>query len=339
MVAAALCVLAWLAAVVVWTTAGRVTTDTGFAEVPIETVQSPPGAQAVTDALAQVVDEYAAARGVSLTPSSREIVRAQVEDDILGADLPELLGPAVQQARRAFEAAQRARTAAVAHIRVARARIGVERSAVPARGTDPVHLPVSRTMAAHDAIAARWIQYETDAARRIAFPAMSDARVPTTGEFLRLDAEARRLRPASPRARITAEQYAAYRRSVDHLQRAFDVAEQEAWRLAGQRPADAPPPPPSLAQRWSVVATEAISRSAEGLARAAESAASALDAHRGRAEPSEGDASDRVRRPVWPVPGRTDRSGRSDDTRRSNDTGGTDRPGRTDRPDRDARPQ
>jgi len=257
-------------------------------------------------------------------------------------------GADVHAARRAFEAAQRARTAAVAHIRVARARIGVERSAVPARGTDPVHLPVSRTMAAHDAIAARWIQYETDAARRIAFPAMSDARVPTTGEFLRLDAEARRLRPASPRARITAEQYAAYRRSVDHLQRAFDVAEQEAWRLAGQRPADAPPPPPSLAQRWSVVATEAISRSAEGLARAAESAASALDAHRGRAEPSEDAASDRARRPVWPVPGRTDRtdrSGRSDDTRRSNDTGGTDRPGstdrpgRTDRPDRDARPQ
>jgi len=254
-------------------------------------------------------------------------------------------GADVHAARRAFEAAQRARTAAVAHIRVARARIGVERSAVPARGTDPVHLPVSRTMAAHDAIAARWIQYETDAARRIAFPAMSDARVPTTGEFLRLDAEARRLRPASPRARITAEQYAAYRRSVDHLQRAFDVAEQAAWRLAGQRPADAPPPPPSLAQRWSVVATEAISRSAEGLARAAETAASALEAHRGRTEASRGDASDRTRRAVWPVPGRTDRSGhsddtgRTDDTRRSNDTGGTDRPGRTDGPDRDARPQ
>jgi hypothetical protein len=103
-VAAGLCVLAWLAAVVVWTTAGRVTTDTGFADVTIETVQSPPGAQAVTDALAQVVDEYATARGVSLTPSSREIVRAQVEDVILGADLPGLLGPAVQQARRAFEA-------------------------------------------------------------------------------------------------------------------------------------------------------------------------------------------------------------------------------------------
>ena len=103
-VTAALCVLAWLAAVIVWTTAGRVTTDTGFADVTIETVQSPPGAQAVTDALARVVDEYAAGRGVSLTPSSREIVRAQVEDVILGADFPELIAPAVGQARRAFEA-------------------------------------------------------------------------------------------------------------------------------------------------------------------------------------------------------------------------------------------
>lgn len=195
----------------------------------------------------------------------------------------------VHAARRALDVAARARTAAVAHIRVARARVGVERAAVPARGTDPAHLPLARTMAAHDAVAVRWIEYETDAARRLAFPAMSDARVPTTAEFLRLDAEARALRPASPRARFSPADYTAYRGIVDRLARAFDAAEHEAWRLAGRRPDDAPPEPPTMTQRWTATATEAITRSAEGLARAAEAAASALETHRDKRDRQRGD--------------------------------------------------
>lgn len=248
----------------------------------------------------------AAGSRATVRVAQAELVRVEAEraaGRATGAD--------VQAARRALDVAHRTRTAAAAHIRVARARIGVERAAIPARGTDPVHLPVARAMAAHDEVAARWMQYETDAARHLAFPAMSDARVPATAEFLRLDAEARAARPSSPRARLTPEQFAAYRGAVDRLQRAFDAAEQEAWRLAGARPADAPPAPQTLTQRWSSIATEAISRSAEGLARAAESAASALDARRDsrqdeqqpHADPAAGDG-DPKRKPMWPVPGR-----------------------------------
>ena len=226
----------------------------------------------------------------------------------------------VAAARRALDAAQRAKNAASAQVRVARAQIGAERAAVPARGSDPVHLPIARATAAHDAIAARWMEYETDVARRIAFPAMSDATVPTTAEFLRLEAEARRLRPASARARVTPARFAEYRAAVRRLQHGFDTAEREAWRLAGRRPEDAPPPPPNTAQRWTAVATEALTRSAEGLAKAAESAASAFDARRGR--PSTPEAADAApapadgqrpadapppRPPIWPVPGRSSR--------------------------------
>ncbi|MFS0866090.1 hypothetical protein AB3M83_01990 [Microbacterium sp. 179-B 1A2 NHS] len=212
----------------------------------------------------------------------------------------------VAAARRAADAAVHAKNSAAARVRVARAQVGAERAAVPARGTDPRHLPVARAMAVHDEVAARWMQYETDAARRIAFPAMSDARVPATAEFLRLDAEARRLRPESAKAKTTPEQFAAYRAAVHRLQRAFDAAEQETWRLAGHRPDDAPPPPPTIAQRWTVVATEAITRSAEGIAKAAESAASVIDSRRSSREtpPEEPPPPSQ---PSWPIPSRTER--------------------------------
>lgn len=248
--------------------------------------------------------------------ASAELTRAEAERAAGQAGAAD-----VAAARRALDAAQRAKQAATAQVRVARAQIGAERASVPARGTDPVHLPVARATAAHDAIAARWMAYETDVARRIAFPAMSDATVPATAEFLRLEAEARRLRPSSPLARVTPTQFAAYRAAVRHLQHGFEAAEQEAWRLAGRRPDDAPPAPPSVAQRWTTAATEALTRSAEGIARAAESAASALDARRSRpATPDRTDAGSRSserpadtppRSPIWPVPGRS--TGRRDE--------------------------
>ncbi|MFI8633136.1 hypothetical protein ACIGEP_11125 [Microbacterium sp. NPDC077663] len=187
----------------------------------------------------------------------------------------------VRAARRALETAQRAKAAATATIRVARARVSAERAAVPARGTDPKHLPLARLMATHDAIAARWMEYETDAARRLAFPALSDVRVPATAEFLRLEGIAREHRPASPTTKLTPEQFTMYRAAVDDAGRAFAAAEQEAWRRAGHRPADAPSEE-SPAPVWTVIASEAIARSVDGITRAAEGAASALDAYRSR---------------------------------------------------------
>ncbi|TDL45760.1 hypothetical protein [Microbacterium oleivorans] len=236
------------------------------------------------------------ARRLALTAAQRELQQART--DAIGAraaarvaqaelsriDAERATGRArpddVRAARRALETAQRAKAAASATIRVARARVSAERAAVPARGTDPKHLPLARLMAAHDAIAARWMEYETDAARRLAFPALSDVRVPATAEFLRLEGIAREHRPASPTAPLTPEQFTAYRSAVDDAGRAFGVAEQEAWRLAGHRPNDAPTD--TAAPLWSVIASEAIARSVDGIARAAEGAASALDAYRSR---------------------------------------------------------
>lgn len=85
--------------------------------------------------------------------------------------------------------------------------------------------------AAHDEIAARWLDYELDVAKVIAFPAMSDGRQPLTAAFLRAKRVADGLRPASSKARLTAEQLAEYRNAVTDFEVAFDVAERDARRI------------------------------------------------------------------------------------------------------------
>src|SRR5690606_19199498 len=44
---------------------------------------------------------------------------------------------------------------------------------------------LERLMHAHDEVTARWLDYELDVAKLIAFPAMSDGRQPLTAAFLR----------------------------------------------------------------------------------------------------------------------------------------------------------
>lgn len=90
---------------------------------------------------------------------------------------------------------------------------------------------LERLFAAHDAVTARWLEYELDVAKTIAFPAMSDGRQPLTAAFLRAKRVADGLRPASPKARITREQLTEYRNAVTDYEVAFDVAERDARRL------------------------------------------------------------------------------------------------------------
>ncbi|WP_354002744.1 hypothetical protein [Microbacterium elymi] len=59
---------------------------------------------------------------------------------------------------------------------------------------------------AHDAVTKRWLDYELDVAKLIAFPAMSDGRQPLTAAFLRAKKVADRLRPDSEKVRVTKEQ-------------------------------------------------------------------------------------------------------------------------------------
>lgn len=237
-------------------------------------------------------------------------------------------------ARKNLERTQREAKAAAATVRVRRAHVDAARTALPAAATDPAALPLARLMAAHDEITARWMAYETDPARLIAFPAMTDAREPLTAHFLAAQRAARELRPASPQARITATQFTAYRDAVLRETRAFEAAEADAWRrarAAGDMPStpregDPDAAAPSALSQWSTAAQDfaqglaqtVIARSADAIARAAAARvaagsrpASPPPADAGAAPPdptAPGDARPtppRDTRPPWPIPSRT----------------------------------
>lgn len=131
--------------------------------------------------------------------------------------------PAVASARRALRDAQLAARAAAARVKASRVRVSTERSSMSAGGL----LPLERLRGRHDALLARWMEYETDPARAIAFPQMSDGRQPATAAFLVALQRARDARP-SPESRTSAEEFAAYRSAVEDLERAFDIAERAA---------------------------------------------------------------------------------------------------------------
>ncbi|WP_314430592.1 hypothetical protein, partial [Microbacterium lacticum] len=174
--------------------------------------------------------------------------------------------------------------AAAAGVRARRASVSADRVALNAHGGqrgragDPAQLPLARVMAADDAVTARWMEYETDAARQLAFPTLGDARVQTTAAFLAELQTTRALRPPSADARITPAQFTAYRDGVARLTRAFDAAEAEAWRIArreGSAPAGAgrdtaaPSAWITSAQEIAQNLTQSVlARGAEALARA-----------------------------------------------------------------------
>ena len=109
--------------------------------------------------------------------------------------------------------------------------------AAPVKASDaaPPALPqkdlLAKLFAEHDEITARWLDYELDVAKLIAFPAMSDGRQPLTAAFLRAKKTADQLRPASATAKISDDAVAEYLDAVGNYAVAFDIAEKEARRL------------------------------------------------------------------------------------------------------------
>ncbi|MFT3797932.1 hypothetical protein [Microbacterium sp.] len=95
----------------------------------------------------------------------------------------------------------------------------------------PTQPQLERLFAAHDAVTARWLDYELDVAKLIAFPTISDGRQPLTAAFLRAKKTADRLRPASAKAHVTDAELAEYAGAVTDFEVAFDIAEREARRL------------------------------------------------------------------------------------------------------------
>ncbi len=90
---------------------------------------------------------------------------------------------------------------------------------------------LARLFAEHDEITARWLDYELDVAKLIAFPAMSDGRQPLTAAFLRAKKIADALRPASAEVDVSEQTVSEYLDAVGNYAVAFEVAERDARRL------------------------------------------------------------------------------------------------------------
>ena len=101
---------------------------------------------------------------------------------------------------------------------------------VQAPASDVPNELLERLFAEHDEITARWLDYELDVAKLIAFPAMSDGRQPLTAAFLRAKRTADALRPAAD-AKTTEKQVSEYLDAVGAYAVAFEIAERDARRL------------------------------------------------------------------------------------------------------------
>lgn len=99
--------------------------------------------------------------------------------------------------------------------------------------TKPSPLPtqLQKLFAAHDEVTRRWLDYELDVAKLIAYPAMSDGRQPLTAAFLRAGKVAGALRPDSADAKVSEDDVQAYRAAVTDYEVAFDLAERDARRV------------------------------------------------------------------------------------------------------------
>ncbi|MFG6475642.1 hypothetical protein ACFXP7_04565 [Microbacterium sp. P06] len=246
-----------------------------------------------------------------------ELLRAQAE----GATSRTSPG-AVAAARARVQAAQRQVRAAIADVRARRAGVRAARVTLPAirAGRDP--LPLDRLLAQHDELTARWLAYETDAGLQLTYPAMTDVSSPHLAVFLREQSQAQWLRPASRTTRMTPAEFLAYRDAVRRALHAFDDAEREARRRAGETP---PRTPDAASEMWNQVAQgiadnaqRAVARSAEAVGRAArdrfDRARSSRsqprdDSSRDTSKPADAPPEDPgtvppAPGPTWPVPGR-----------------------------------
>ncbi len=101
----------------------------------------------------------------------------------------------------------------------------------PLTKPSPSQPQLEKLFAAHDAVTARWLDYELDVAKLIAYPTISDGRQPLTAAFLRAKKSADRMRPPSPKTHVSDAELGLYAAAVTEYEVAFDIAEREARRL------------------------------------------------------------------------------------------------------------
>lgn len=227
-------------------------------------------------------DLKTAQRAVGERRRAVKVARAEHARTVAERGASRASGTDVASARRALKQADHEARAAVADVRARRIALTVARAELPAAAQHDRY-PVARLRRTHDAVLARWMQYETDPARQIAYPAMSDGKNPATAAFLTALRRASQARPLIDAA-VTVEEYSEYRDAVAALERTFDVAEHTAKALAEGRD-------PASVAGWQDAAQQMLSRSAEAIDRAAGAAASAMAAWSARQRPRK-DASD-----------------------------------------------
>jgi hypothetical protein len=155
-------------------------------------------------------------------------------------------------ARRELAAAKQDEKTASLALRASRSRVKAGYTQYRAASShDP--LPIDRLYAAHDTVNTRWLAYETDVDKALAYPQMTDPRHPATVVFLRAQREALTKRPTL-RDRVTPQQYLEYRVAVRHLETTFDEAE----RAAGVPDAAQPPASPGAATAAGLTAAAAV---------------------------------------------------------------------------------
>lgn len=154
---------------------------------------------------------------------------------------------------------------AKAELKTVTASTRVSRAGEPQPITKPSPLPdqLQSLFDAHDAVTARWLEYELDVARMIAFPTMSDGRQPMTAAFLRAKKVADRLRPATADARVSADQVSEYRAAVTDYEVAFDLAERDARRVRDSQFTDTERKRLATAQQLLAVALDQSATPAE----------------------------------------------------------------------------
>lgn len=131
--------------------------------------------------------------------------------------------------------------------------------------TKPAPMPdqLEKLFRTHDAVTARWLEYELDVAKLIDYPTMSDGRQPLTAAFLKAKKVADAARPASATAKVTADQVAEYRTAVTDYEVAFDLAERDARRQRTSGLSDAERKRLATAKQLLAVATDDSASPAE----------------------------------------------------------------------------
>lgn len=146
--------------------------------------------------------------------------------DMLAARARTGSSPASVDTRRALSSARDAEKSAAYALRASRARVKASYAQYRAQ-TAAEPLPIERLYAAHDAVNARWLSYETDVDKALAYPEVTDSRHPATVAFLRAQREAQFVRP-TPGTRVAPAQFVAYRTAVADLDAALVEAERQA---------------------------------------------------------------------------------------------------------------